>query len=316
MKITVLVRLSYRNTQKLVSAFRHSGFRGFFEEISNQSLIWDLPKKKNSLADHETSSISDKDGYREICELAAKNEDVRGRFKRNREYRLILEHVTAEQGKSYLSLISHNQEIMKNLTEISSREEGGPLTYTFGGLGKISPTQIRYAKVLNDLNILFGDLSQMKIAEIGIGNGGQAIHLLNYYKEISYFGYDLGPILELSSILIKGFNPDFTITMFDGANPNPQNVDLIISNYAFSELNLKTQEMYLEKLISNSKKGYMVYNHIHPVGSSSISAVDFAKRIPGAEIFQEIPLTFKGNVLVAWGHQKNLPNRYFKKISN
>ena len=300
----------------MISALRHLGYRGFFEEISNQRLIWDLPKKKNSQGLYEASSISDNDGYREICELAAKNDDVRRRFKRNREYRLILEHVTAEQGQSYYSLISHSLEITKNLIDICSREEGGPLTYTIGNLGKVSPTQIRYAKVLNDLDILFGDLSENKIAEIGIGNGGQAIHLLNYYKKIEYSGYDLAPILELATSLIQRFNADFDFSMFDGKNPVEQNVDLVISNYAFSELNLTTQEKYLEKLISKSKAGYMIYNHIHALGSTSISATDLIQRIPGAEIFEEIPLTYEGNVLVVWGHQKNLPTKYFKKINS
>lgn len=316
MSFATSARLTSRNIQKLISALRHLGYRGFFEELSNQRLTWDLPKKKNSQENYEASSISDNDGYREICELATKNEDVRRRFKRNREYRLILEHVTAEQGHSYLSHISHKQEITKNLIEICSREEGGPLTYTFGSLGKISPTQIRYAKVLNDLEILFGDLSEKKIAEIGIGNGGQAIHLLNYFRKIKYSGYDLVPILELATLLIKRFNADFNFSMLDGSNPSEQMVDLVISNYAFSELNLKNQEIYFEKVISKSKSGYMIYNHIHPLGSTSMSAIELAKRIPGGEIFEEIPLTYKGNVLVVWGHQKNLPTEYFKKINN
>ena len=316
MRIATRVRLSFRDIQKLASAFLHLGFQGFVEERINQRLIWDLPHSNDSHQMAEGSSISDNNSYRTICDLAIADKDTRNRFKRNRQYRLILEHVSVGQGKTYLELINENSAILNNLREICFQEEGGPLTYSYEGLGKVSPTQIRYAKVLNDLVFLFGHLSDKKIAEIGIGNGGQAIHLLNFFNNISYSGYDLGPVLELSSLLIKGFRTEFNIAMFDGTNPTPQNVDLVVSNYAFSELNLQTQEMYLEKVITNSRRGYMIYNHIHPSGSKSMTAAEFARKIPGAEIFQEIPLTHKGNVLVVWGHQKNLPTKYFKKINH
>jgi hypothetical protein len=314
MRVGYKVRNTLRDLQKLGLSLKDLGFSGFREEWVNQQLLWDLPSNAENTNEYTPTSISDNDQYRNVCLLAAKNKDIQAIFKSNRQYRLILEHVTAQQGQQYFSLIRHNAELLEKLLQICAKEFGRPLRYSITGLGKVSPTQIRYAKILQDLQFLFGDLSGKNIAEIGIGNGGQAIHILNSYPTARYSGFDLDVVLNLSSQLVKMYNSNFEVDMFDGINPPKKEFDLILSNYAFSELNLETQQMYIEKVISNSKSGYMIYNHIQPSGSKAMTATEFAQKIPGAEIFQEIPNTFKKNVLVVWGHNQGLPVEYFKKV--
>jgi hypothetical protein len=47
----------------------------------------------------------------------------------------------------------------------------------------------------------------------------------------------------------------------------------------------------------------------------SMTAKELISRVPGSEIFEEIPLTFPGNVLVVWGHNSiNLPKNLFRRI--
>ena len=80
--------------------------------------------------------------------------------------------------------------------------------------------------------------------------------------------------------------------------------DLVISNYAFSELKREVQEDYFANVVQKSKRGYFTYNDISPKEYVALSAEEFAGRIEGAEIFKELPTTAPKNVLVVWGHNR------------
>jgi hypothetical protein len=278
-------------------------------EISNRRKLW---TSSSDIADDYTS-ISSGMAYSDFCREAVETEATFIKFKSAHEYRAILEHLDHTQGKRYLELIRDNQGILENLKMVSGFEIGNPFIYPYKGLGKISPTQIRYAKVLQDLEILFGKLSNISIAEIGAGYGGQAAHILARFAVEKYSIYDLewaGKLalkyLERSGIPVNSYPVLASVG-------EKKKFDLVISNYAFSELYRETQELYFENVIANSKAGYVIYNHIHSDPTLSLSAEEFAARIHGAEIFQEIPKTFPGNVLVVWGHSsKNLPRNLFK----
>lgn len=96
-----------------------------------------------------------------------------------------------------------------------------------------------------DLRALFGPLKDFKLAEVGIGFGGQAslIHLLD--KPISYSSYDLPPVLALASKFFDGLEIKGDFKFIDGRYPEESTPDLLISNYAFSELSPKVQGAYL-----------------------------------------------------------------------
>ena len=53
-------------------------------------------------------------------------------------------------------------------------------------------------------------------------------------------------------------------------------IDLLISNYAFSEVSLDIQEEYYEKVIKKSKRIYMVFN---PISSKNLKFSDFVDRL-------------------------------------
>jgi putative sugar O-methyltransferase len=262
--------------------------------------------------DSEKSSISSQMDYVEICRQAVLDDAIFEQFKSSTQYRAVLEHVDYSQGTSYFELIRNNPEIIKNLSEMKAQELGNPYRYWYQGLGLISPTQIRYAKVLQDLEILFGDLHQLQIAEIGAGYGGQAAHILNRWKVSKYSIFDLkwpGMLTEKYFQKLK-IAPVCVPTI--AALPSDSSFDLVISNYAFSELFREIQDSYLSNVILNSKRGYLIYNQIHENSNNSYSPEEFASLIPGAEVFEEIPNTFVGNVLIVWGHQKEmLPTNLF-----
>jgi hypothetical protein len=167
------------------------GVRYFLDETNNNRLLWSA---KSRLVEHKTvnaSSISEDLPYLQICKLALEDVLTFNTFKSNIEYRAVLEHCSFDQGNEYLDLLDKNSSAFMKLASIAKSDFGKPLRYTYKKLGRISPTQIRYAKIAQDLELLFGSLAGMKIAEIGVGYGGQANHILASNKVAKYFFYDL-----------------------------------------------------------------------------------------------------------------------------
>jgi hypothetical protein len=91
----------------------------------------------------------------------------------------------------------------------------------------------------------------------------------------------------------------------------PISTDLLISNYAFSELNKKSQDAYLNRVINNSKRGFMLYNNIHENPETGYRAFEILERIPGSVAFAEEPLTYPGNLLIVWGFDPDLASKHF-----
>ena len=77
--------------------------------------------------------------------------------------------------------------------------------------------------------------------------------------------------------------------------------DLVISNYAFTELTREIQDVYLKKIILNSKKGYITYNDISPESFKSYKKEELLKIIPNSRIIDEKPLTHERNCIIIWG---------------
>jgi len=282
---------------------RNFGVSGLLLEIKNRSHVWTLKnfKKLETQSSRNRTSISDIPQYTEICSMAASNPEILAVFKKCFEYRLVLEHVTRSQAIQYLEFIKNDQGLLSMIARVSKMEIGSPIVYPFEGLGKLSPTQIRYGKIVKDINNLFGDLNNLDITEIGIGNGGLAAQIASHFQLNSYRLVDLPEVLDLTRETLK---PYLKLTDFQFINPDEVKASdsaLFISNYAFSELHMEVQDFYFENYIVHSKSGFMLYNHIHENPDASYSAQEIADRIPGSLILRENPLTYDGNVLLVWG---------------
>ena len=304
----------YREYFQTVRLF---GVVGLLQDFKNRSRIWSI--RNNRILDSGItagfSSITDEPNYLTVCILAQKDRDILNKFKSCYEYRLVLEHVSRSQGEEYLTQIRDNRRIVSNMKRIAEKEIGGPFRYQDSELGSISPTQIRYAKILQDLERMFDFSNIQHVAEIGIGNGGQAAQICNLHSLGSYTLIDLGPVLGLTQILLSTYKFE---TQFEFLNPHEiysLSSDLFLSNYAFSELNKSTQDLYIENVLKNSKRGFMLYNHIHENPETGYSALEILERIPGSSIFAEEPLTFVGNVIVAWGYDADNVSKYFSRLS-
>ena len=293
------------------------GVIGFLQDIKNRSRIWsikDYGVLEREIASH-SSSITDEPNYLTVCTLAQKNKEILNKFKSCHEYRLVLEHVSRAQGEEYLNLIHENQRIIDNMKRVVKTEIGEPFKYHYEELGSVSPTQIRYAKILQDLERMF-DFSKIRhVVEIGIGNGGQAAQICNLHSFETYTLIDLEPVLGLTEILLSSHKFE---TDFEFLNPNqvcPISPDLFLSNYAFSELTKVSQDLYIEKVLKNSQRGFMLYNHIHENPETGYSALEILEKIPGSTIFAEEPLTFVGNVIVSWGYDVDNVSKFFSRPS-
>ena len=227
------------------------------------------------------------------------------RFRRIYDYREILEHVDFDLGKKYLmNILNSDSHMLDHLSKFKNNDKvGNPRTYYFERIGRISPTTLRYIAVAADLRAKFGEYSFSRVAEIGGGYGGQASILQTLKTHEEYAIYDLPNVQELIeyySSKIDTLNLQFPRI----ADSSPREFDLVISNYAFSELPRQIQNEYLQKVILKSKNGYMLMNSGkgNKTGRSDgkITLQELRVLIPNLEEYPEEPLTSPDNYLLIW----------------
>lgn len=228
-------------------------------------------------------------------------------FKHDPRYQIILEHSSKEQGEACLEIIRAQSPAFINEIEKFKVNDlvGGATTFEFKSIGSISPSTLRYLKVASDLQTIFGNRIGDQIAEIGCGYGGQLLILDNAFKFKRCDLFDLPPVLSLTSMYLEShlLNSSYTTLTL---NQHPGNVeyDLVVSNYAFSELPSPLQISYICKIMSKAKRGYLTMN----TGKTEISRdenkltiEDLRSRLPNFEILPELPLTSPNNYIIVWG---------------
>jgi putative sugar O-methyltransferase len=251
-----------------------------------------------------STSLSDEYVYDEFCRVASVEIDVYKKFRSCAQYQQILEHVSRSLGQKYLVMVCEADNLGMDIKELVSDDIGRPFRYTYKGAGRVSPTQLRYSKVLSDLITHFGTLDNLEIVEVGVGYGGQASQICKKFAISGYAMVDLPSVLLLAERYVRDRVSGAPLCTLKSPKNNEKGYDLFISNYAFSELKPDIQEQYFKDYVSTSKRGYVIYNDITPPEWGSMSAIDLASRIPGSIIIDEIPKTGARNVLIIWGHNK------------
>lgn len=269
---------------------------------------------KKLISGERKTSISDNAAYPVICYMASRHEHIFRGFRRNAVYNDILEHVSRDQGQEYLEVIDKNQQVRFGQVDWDNFSKndlyGNPQMFSYKVSGHdriLSPTTIRYAKVLQDIVTLF-DTSKMKsIAEIGVGYAGQCRLLTSYLSNIeSYTLFDLPEVLELARRYLGKYGKNITgkVKFVDGTSINvDENYDFIISNYAFSELIRSVQDSYLEKVILRSRAGYMTWNTLSCEELDGYSLNELLEKIPGSSTIAEEPSTKTNNCIIIWGNK-------------
>lgn len=254
----------------------------------------------------QNRSISDNGSYIVAVKEAILNSDSFASFKLDPRYTEILEHASAAQGAECLEIIKlDSPELISRIQEFAENDlVGGATTHNYSQVGQISPSTLRYVKVASDLKKLFGQDINGNIAEIGVGYGGQMLIADKIFRFDEYHLFDLPPVLELAKKylechLLNNSYRAFTLNMHNGK----KEYELVLSNYAFSELPSKLQIRYIEKIISKSKRGYLTMNSGLPSSvfqHDKLSLVELEKLLPRFDIIAEKPLTHPGNYIIYW----------------
>ncbi len=245
------------------------------------------------------TSISDFQSYRDACQLAATDPAAFSSFRRNPALTQIWEHVPYDLGQQYLDLIDLDRYHPKDFTQNDTI--GGADTHYYPKIDMaISPSTLRYIHVLQELDRHF-DLSTIEsIAEIGGGYGGQAAVMFQYLNwKLEYKIFDLPEVRWLAHHYLGQLGDKLGYRVVD----TRWEFDLLISNYAFSELSEQVQQQYFDDVIVHSKNVYMVYNHIsEQFGIKSWSVAEFGRRLMQAgftvSIEDEAPKTHARNFVV------------------
>lgn len=260
------------------------------------------------------TSLSDDDVYPAFCYAASKDKNYFRNFRRNYLYNRVLEHVSWYMGQKYLDVISRNKQSEFTNTDWNEFRQndlyGNPRVFPYkinGHIMLLSPTTLRYIKVLQDIVTLFDAEKISSVAEIGIGYGGECRLLTNYLTGISqYFLFDIPEALGLAKKYLNMFENKADIRFVNGTKIDVDETyeyDCVISNYAFSELSREVQDMYLEKVIAKSKAGYMTWNSGSYDFAGGYSVDELLRIIPGSSVIAEEPLTAVNNCIIIWGNK-------------
>ena len=207
--------------------------------------------------------------YVDVCELAIKNEIYFENFKKHPYYTAILEHVPYDLGKKYLEHTKANNPTLFSLLDTFIKKNdniGNPNKVVYKNYSNLSmsPTTARYVKVLSDIELVFNkSLNEINIVEIGAGYGGLATIINTKYSFKKYYSVDL----PAPGKLFKKYCSAVGINNIEHVAPsnlldyfNDISIDLVISNYAFSECDEETQDFYIKNILSRAKMGYITYN--------------------------------------------------------
>jgi putative sugar O-methyltransferase len=249
---------------------------------------------------NQQSSISDNGYYPLIVKEATINEKTFDIFKRHPWYTPILEHVNYEDGVKYLEIITKEYEfLLPNIEKYKTNDSvGSPIKYTYQNIGEVSPTTLRYIKVLGDIITNLNDLNDSDIVEIGCGYGGQSKIILDTYNVKSYTFIDLPEVLDLTKKYLSRFGVDMSKLIFKDINSITENekYDLFISNYAYTECEENIREIYFNKILSKSKMGYLTSNFL----SKETMDNEVINRIKNATTIEERPYTGDKNFIIIW----------------
>jgi putative sugar O-methyltransferase len=230
------------------------------------------------------------ENYLQACKEFVDNQELFNNFKRDSRYTPVLEHLTEADGNLYYDEMKHkellSEELLKSVKENDSC--GNPVIFKHSVLGTISPTTTRYLK--NSLDIFSHFKQNKKVLEIGGGYGG----LCKVFSVVNKFSYyylvDFPEVLDLSKKYLSQFSTIKNKIYYIPTDSlrDVSNLDLVISNYAFSECSKETQLEYYERFIKKSKNFYLVYNNFTENNMNSQEFIELATKDFHIEIETEI----------------------------
>lgn len=240
--------------------------------------------------DNYLSESSLNKNYLNFVREANLNQEVYDSFRNSQKYKEVLEHVGPNLANNYYKnireFLTHEQ-----VTEFSKaiNNTGNPQTITINDT-EFNPTTLRYINVALDIKNKFSIDSFENIIEVGAGYGGQALILDKFFKIKNYTFVDLDDVNTLIKKFLAGHSTKFSSKFYTIESlGTSQKYDLLISNYAFSELPKKLQKIVVQKGINLSTRGYMLVNHFYTLSFRYMTIRNYKKSINNLKTFEEVP---------------------------
>jgi len=251
-----------------------------------------------AIAGLKSSSISDGGGYRGVCAAAVADDEVFSQFRRLPAYTAILEHVTAEQGAQYLAEIKREAPWLLDPTLVLPNDAlGAPALATYHDFPAVSPTTLRYLKVLADLVAFFASLADLHVVEVGGGYGGQARLIRSFFPTARHTIIDLPEPLALTRKYLhrSGIVDGVTYVACSASDDVPViEGHLFLSNYALSECAADWFDAYMRRIALGCGRGYITGN------AQETTTFEYLEALNPQRI-DERPLTAQGNFICTWG---------------
>lgn len=193
--------------------------------------------------------------------------------------------------------------------ELFAGDIGRPPTLTLSDGRKISPTMLRYAAISRDLGRRF-QMHHANVVEIGCGFGGQRKVIWDHYESGGlYVAIDIQPMRNVAERYMDQMGVPAHFAPCESGNLLPfkgsWSNTLLISNYALSEMERATQEMYFDKVIRHCPRGYMLCNNPDK-DFDSMTTTELAESVEQytgkkCRVEDERPKTGEGIKLLTWG---------------
>lgn len=240
--------------------------------------------------------------YLDVCLQAVEDPYYFQRFRSIPAYSSIVE---CRLGREWLKIFLKNasNETVEKLDILRKIDQyGNPATNELMSVGRFSGTTLRYIVIADQITKLFRLPELPKIAEIGGGFGGQCYVLSHLAPFSQYFIFDLPVVERLIEKMMHTLSVQ-NVTLVPYNDPLPEEkIDLLISNFAFSECSRETQLGYFNRVIRKADRGYILFNKINHFDSLSVDELvglirDLHKH---PKVLAEPIFSHKDNVLIIW----------------
>lgn len=202
--------------------------------------------------------------FKQACLLSVTNEVFFKTFRSSREFREIIGNEDEEYGKKIVAELDLDElgdiRNYKYLDEI-----GGPLTYYYSEMMcEMSPTTLRYMNTMLDIGA--EELEGKRIIELGGGYGGLCAVITQAIDYASYTVVEVEPVRGLAERYLREATSDslteknIKLIVPEAVEGTDEEWDLLISEYAFCELNEEGIEFYLQTVFPRVKNCYLGMN--------------------------------------------------------
>lgn len=263
-------------------------------------LIQNLKEKYMTLQDKTNWEIKDHiiEQYLNCCKEAITDEKVFSTFRSDERYTKILEHQSIQTATNYLNKIKESNPDLLKFAIKDNDLIGSPVLIDFDEEFKCSPSLLQYIGVLSNIVNNLGSIKDYKIIEIGAGFGSQCKIIQDAYDIKCYHIIDLDEVELLQDKYLKSFKKQYKVDFFN-INSYEHHIlphyDLVISNYALSEIIEPAQSLYVRNVLLNSEHGYITCNE--PICLIDLLKSKFASTI---QITKDIEGEVESNYIITW----------------